>query len=236
MSKTDFGAKAKKFFKEKGFYLVACTCLVAVGMAAWTATAPIGTKNNESQPQNVTSETVTNTQPVSDRPVDVTVSGEPKTSSVTSKTTSKTPVVSKTQKPTAEYFVMPVTGQIIKNYSDNMLQYSETFKDMRLHRGIDIACDKGTAVFASGDGTVTYVGSDPMLGELVKIDHGNGVLCVYCGLNKNIPVGVGDTVNSKTQVGIVGTVPGESAEETHLHFEVYKDGIAASPLKLLKME
>ena len=131
---------------------------------------------------------------------------------------------------------MPVTGSIIKNFNNEMLQYSETFRDMRMHTGVDIACEKGTAVYAAGDGTVTYVDKDTMLGNTVKIDHGNGVLGVYSGLNSKISVKEGDTVTSKTQIGIVDEIPSESVEQTHFHFEMYKDGIAVSPLKLLGME
>ncbi len=239
MYKKTFKEKAKSFFKEKGFYLVCCACLVAIGMAAWSATAPIPAKDssskNDTESVSSVSEVVSEAEPpVSNTtPVDKTQSNVPKEPVSVPETTDKAPVIST---PTAKYFVMPVTGNVIKNFNNELLQYSETFRDMRIHNGVDIACEKGTAVFSSGDGTVVFAERDTMLGNTVKIDHGNGVLGVYCGLNSKLAVKEGDVVNSKTQIGIVDQIPSESVEQTHFHFEMYKDGIAVSPLKLLGME
>ena len=236
MYKKTFKEKAKSFFKEKGFYLVCCACLIAIGMAAWSATAPIPAKDNSSKNDTESvSEVVSETESVvSDTaPVDKTQSNVPKEPVSLPEATDKSTV---TSTPTAKYFVMPVTGNIIKNFNNELLQYSETFRDMRIHNGVDIACEKGTAVFSAGDGTVVFAEHDAMLGNTVKIDHGNGVLGVYCGLNSKFAVKEGDVVNSKSQIGIVDQIPSESVEQTHFHFETYKDGIAVSPLKLLGME
>lgn len=235
MYKKSFKEKAKTFFKQKGFYLVCCACLVAIGMAAWSATAPIPAKNESSgssSNQPVSSAPAAPSAVSSTAPVNKPESNVPKTPYSKPQST----VESTAPAPAAKYFVMPVTGNVFKDFNNEMLQYSETFRDMRLHQGVDIACEKGTAVFAAGDGTVTYVGQDAALGHIVKIDHGNGVLGVYCGLNAKIPVKEGDKVTSKTQIGIVAEIPSESVEQTHFHFEMYKDGIAVSPLKLLGME
>lgn len=242
MYKKTFKEKAKTFFKEKGFYLVCCACLIAIGMAAWSATAPVPVKNSgssgtESKTSSVQSTASTTASAVSDTAaVNKPESNVPKTPYSKPQSTTASTASASAPAPAAKYFVMPVTGNILKDFNNEMLQYSETFRDMRMHRGVDIACEKGTAVFAAGDGTVTSVGHDNMLGNMVKIDHGNGVLGVYCGLNTKIAVKEGDTVTSKTQIGIVAEIPGESVEQTHFHFEMYKDGIAVSPLKLLGME
>lgn len=237
MYKKSFKEKTKSFFKEKGFYLVCCACLVAIGMAAWSATAPIPAKDGSSSGTSRTPSAISSAPDVSSAvsntaPVNKPESNVPKTPYSKPEST----VESAESTPVAKYFVMPVTGNVIKDFNNEMLQYSETFRDMRLHLGVDIACEKGTGVFAAGDGTVTYVGQDAALGHTVKIDHGNGVLGVYCGLNAKIPVKEGDKVTSKTQIGIVADIPSESVEQTHFHFEMYKDGIAVSPLKLLGME
>lgn len=236
MYKKSFKEKTKSFFKEKGFYLVCCACLVAIGMAAWSATAPIPAKDSSSSGSSRTVSVISTPSTVSavsdTAPVAKPESNVPKPPYSKPESAAE----STASAPVAKYFVMPVTGNVIKDFSNEMLQYSETFRDMRLHRGVDIACEKGTAVFAAGDGTVTFTGKDAALGNTVKIDHGNGVLGVYCGLNAKIPVKEGDKVTSKTQIGIVADIPSESVEQTHFHFEIYKDGIAVSPLKLLGME
>lgn len=50
------------------------------------------------------------------------------------------------------YFILPVGGKILKDYDDRNLQYSETYKDWRLHLALDIAANKGTAVFSACKG------------------------------------------------------------------------------------
>ena len=240
MYKKTFKEKTKSFFKEKGFYLVCCACLVAIGMAAWSAASPITVNEVSSKDPgagassiiDTPSDTTTEDNVSNTTAVDKPESNVPKVSSLPE----STPESTVSTAPEAKYFVMPVTGNIVKGFNNELLQYSETFRDMRIHSGIDVVCEKGTAVYSSGDGTVVFVGKDSMLGNIVKIDHGNNVLGVYCGLNSKMPVKEGDVVNSKTQIGIVDEIPSESVEQTHFHFEVYEDGIAVSPLKVLGME
>ena len=131
--------------------------------------------------------------------------------------------------PAATYFISPVLGNIIKGYSDSELQYSMTYRDMRLHKGVDIAADVGTPVTAAGDGTVIAVYKDVFEGRVVEIDHGNKIIVRYCGLNSAPCVKEGDRVDSSTQIGTIDNIPGESVEEHHLHVEFIKDGKFVSP-------
>lgn len=132
-------------------------------------------------------------------------------------------------------FAKPVEGEILKDFSETELQYSKTFGDMRLHSGIDIACKKGTAVSACADGKVLTVDESNQYGNIVTIEHGNGITAKYCAL-EDIKVKEGDTVKAGDIIGVVATVPAECNDEEHLHFEVYKDGIAVSPLKELGLD
>lgn len=138
--------------------------------------------------------------------------------------------------PVANYFVLPVTGEIIKGFSDTELQYSETFKDLRLHTGIDIACEAGSAVKAAGDGVVYEIKEDPNWGVTIVIDHGNGVKGYYCGLNKKPLVHKGDSVTSGTQLGSVDEIPAECLDQSHLHLAFTKNDAYVSPLELIGME
>jgi len=234
-------SKIKKFFAGKGFYMVASLCLVAVGVAAWSAvqslpTPPIGSGNTQSLVSELKSDNSDTAEGVGN-----TVSGiaDDRTASSKSSTTKKSeinsPEVAITEAPVANFFVMPVTGNVIKKFDDKELQYSETYRDMRLHLGVDIAAAKGTNVTAAGDGTVTEIKTDPLYGVTVIIDHGNGVTAKYCGLNGTPTVKVGDIVNCKTQLGDVDIVPCESVDPSHLHLEILKDNKNVPPLELMGM-
>lgn len=132
-------------------------------------------------------------------------------------------------------FKMPVEGKILKKFSENELQYSKTYGDMRLHSGIDIACKKETAVSACADGRVLAIEKDGQYGNVITIEHQNDITSKYCSLN-DIKVKEGDTVKVGDIIGTVTTIPAECNDEVHLHFEVYKNGIAVSPLEALGLE
>lgn len=132
-------------------------------------------------------------------------------------------------------FCKPVEGEIIKSFSEKELIYSKTFGDMRIHSGIDLACKKGTAVSSCADGKVLTVEESAQFGTVVTIDHGNNITAKYAAL-ENIKIEVGQTVKSGDIIGTVTTIPAECNDQDHLHFELYKNGIAVSPLKELGLE
>lgn len=243
MSKINFEqSKLGKFFSGKGFYVVLAFCLLAVGAAAWTAVntlqaPPIDTGELSTSFQSESSDnSLTNVgKAVSDAIDDRSSSSADKSSSRPA-ASSNTSSAAEVAAPKANFFVLPVTGDIIKKFSDTELQYSETFRDMRIHYGVDIAADKGTRVNSAGDGTVSDVFDDPLWGSTVVIDHGNGLIGYYCGLNKQPTVKKGDVVEAGTQLGSIDTIPCESLDSPHLHLAFKKDDKWVSPLKLMEME
>lgn len=132
-------------------------------------------------------------------------------------------------------FSMPVEGEILKKFSATELQYSKTFGDMRLHSGIDIACKKGTAVSACADGKVLTIDDNGQFGMTITIDHFNGITARYSAL-ENITLKEGDKIKAGDIIGEVTTIPSECNDPEHLHFEVYKNGVAVSPLEALGLE
>ena len=222
-----------KLFSGKGFYMVLAGCLIAVGVAAWSATAAINDfkkpqSSNEPNNSYISSDIVSSEEPVQNEVIDEPYS-EPE--SVTESASEPTDA-----KPVAKYFVMPISGSVEKDYDNKTLQYSATFGDLRLHLGIDIVAASGTSVVACGDGTVTNIFTDLSLGTIVEIDHGNGIVARYCGLNEDILVNIDDTVTASQKIGSLGIVPGESADSAHLHFEFLKNGKHVSPLKTMGIE
>ena len=209
-------------------------CMVAIGISAWTAMSALSKTENTKKSTASLPQTASRTEVPAENKED----NIPKESSSSKATSSKEPTQSSSktaseQKPAAKYFVYPLTGEIIKDFSADKLQYSVTYNDMRLHKGLDIAANAGTAVKSAGDGTVTEVKKDAQLGYMVKIDHGNNISVVYAGLQEKTAVKKGDTVQAGTVIGALGTVTCESLDAPHLHLEFYEGNTAVSPLELL---
>ncbi|MBE8168379.1 MAG: M23 family metallopeptidase [Shewanella sp.] len=97
-----------------------------------------------------------------------------------------------------------------------------------MHKGIDFAGAKGTEVVATAAGVVTWAGSMFGYGNLVEIDHGNGLHTRY-GHNASLSVQVGDVVIKGQQVASMGST-GRSTGP-HVHYEVLRGGRQIDPQK-----
>lgn len=95
------------------------------------------------------------------------------------------------------------------------------------HKGIDIGAPTGTDIHSVREGRVIFAGPHGGHGNLVEIDHGNGVITRYAHCSV-IGVKEGQWVHENEVVGQVGNT-GHSTGP-HLHFEVHVDGRAVDPL------
>jgi murein DD-endopeptidase MepM/ murein hydrolase activator NlpD len=100
----------------------------------------------------------------------------------------------------------------------------------RMHEGIDIGCAYGTPNRAAAAGKVIYAGWLGGYGNLVVVDHQNGLSTAYAHAS-SILVGVGQTVSQGQTVSLVGSTGRSSGP--HLHFEVRVNGVAVDPLLYL---
>lgn len=100
----------------------------------------------------------------------------------------------------------------------------------RMHEGVDLAAPQGTEVLAAREGTVTYVGTDPVLGLHLIISHEGGLQTIYGHLS-SVAVVLNQTVRSGTIIGAVGST-GQSTGP-HLHFEIRLSGSARDPSSFL---
>ncbi|GGD50886.1 M23 family metallopeptidase [Lacimicrobium alkaliphilum] len=96
-----------------------------------------------------------------------------------------------------------------------------------MHKGIDFAGSEGDDVVATGAGLVTWAGERYGYGNLVEIEHGNGLITRY-GHNKSLEVHVGDVVTKGQVIGVMGST-GRSTGP-HVHYEVLKKGKQIDPL------
>ncbi|MBK7827758.1 M23 family metallopeptidase [Nannocystis sp.] len=100
----------------------------------------------------------------------------------------------------------------------------------KLHRGLDLRGETGDLILSIGPGVVSFAGSDPLLGNLVIVDHGLGVTSFY-GHMSDILVHVGLPVDRGVALGLVGNT-GRS-EAPHLHLTVKLGAFAVDPLWLI---
>jgi murein DD-endopeptidase MepM/ murein hydrolase activator NlpD len=99
-----------------------------------------------------------------------------------------------------------------------------------LHTGLDFPADIGTPILAAAGGMVVSSAPHPAYGNLVEIDHGNGLLTRYAHTSKML-VKAGDLVKRGQVVAQVGT-SGRSTGP-HLHFEVLVEGVPQNPARFL---
>ncbi len=98
------------------------------------------------------------------------------------------------------------------------------------HNGVDIICERGTEVIATGKGTIIAAIMDDMpggKGSYVVIDHSNGYQTRYSHLSY-ITVAFGQKINQGQAIGTVGT--SGSAIAPHLHYEILKKGKVINPV------
>lgn len=120
--------------------------------------------------------------------------------------------------------VTPVSGHITSRYGSR-----ESIRD-HTHQGLDIAAKTGTPIKAVADGTVTHSGTMGGYGNLIIIDHGNGITSYYGHCNKlykklGAKISAGDVI---AEVGSTGNSTGP-----HLHFEIRQNGKYVNPQKYL---
>lgn len=141
---------------------------------------------------------------------------------------------SKYATPYQDYYSLPLGTDILKDYSPDKPTYNATMGDWRTHSGIDFKAAEGEQVKAISYGTVTSIYDDALWGTVVEIDHGNGVIAKYCGINKDtLEIKKGSTVESGSLLGYLGTIPCEKSELSHLHFEIVYNGKNVEPLELM---
>ena len=214
--------KHPKRVHSSATYAVMILCLLAAAVGAW-GTAKRDVQLNRMEDVTFDTSTRALTQYT---PVDVPVTGVPYSEPLTEETDSQTqPVV---------IYQLPMGDFISKDYSGDAVVYSNTMRDWRIHTGVDFGDNRGQSVLAIADGTVTDVREDALWGVVVTIDHGNGVVAKYCGLEKGSTPETDAEVEKGVVIGKLGEIPIESKDGAHLHLEITQNGRRIDPWKLLR--
>ncbi|MGL5736172.1 MAG: M23 family metallopeptidase, partial [Beijerinckiaceae bacterium] len=127
----------------------------------------------------------------------------------------------------------------VNNPTSNEVRYSSGFgyrihpihNTRRLHAGIDMAAPVGTTIHAAGSGVIASAGWGGGYGNLIQIDHGNGILTRYAHLSQ-IDVTAGQPVSRGMLIGRMGSTGASTG--SHLHFETRLRGQPVNPACFLQ--
>lgn len=111
--------------------------------------------------------------------------------------------------------VLPVIGVQTKKFQKN-----------DSHPGVEFSTAPGNPIFASGNGTVEFIGEKDGLGKTVIINHKNGYKSAYSNL-ADIRIQKGNTVQKGTIIG--STVKKDNSKNAILYYEITKDDIPQDP-------
>jgi murein DD-endopeptidase MepM/ murein hydrolase activator NlpD len=100
-----------------------------------------------------------------------------------------------------------------------------------VHKGLDIAAPFGSTVHAASAGTVVRAGWFGGYGNVIIIDHGNGLESRY-GHNSKVLVKAGDHVEAGTPISLVGSTGYSTGP--HCHFEIRINDVPRDPLSWMK--
>ncbi|HEX7931258.1 MAG TPA: M23 family metallopeptidase, partial [Sphingomicrobium sp.] len=100
-----------------------------------------------------------------------------------------------------------------------------------MHAGLDFRGPIGTPILAAAPGRVSFVGQKSGYGNVVEVDHGQGILTRYAHLS-GFTTAVGTQVAAGQQIAKMGST-GRSTG-SHLHFEVRLNGVAVNPRRFLE--
>ena len=120
-------------------------------------------------------------------------------------------------------FTLPVKGRLASRFGLRRVFNGEPRAP---HVGLDLAVSRGTPVKAGAPGLVLAVNEYFFNGKTVFVDHGNGLISMYCHLDR-IDVQAGDAVSRGQRVGLSGMTG--RASGPHLHWSVILNGAMVDP-------
>lgn len=127
----------------------------------------------------------------------------------------------------------PVDGDVILSYSMDKTVYFKTLDQYKYNPALIISGAVGDQVLSVAKGLVKSIDVTAQTGTTVTVDLGNGFEAIY-GQLKEVPVKVGDYVETKTVLGYLSEpTKYYSVEGCNLYFEMRKNGEPINPLEYL---
>ena len=121
--------------------------------------------------------------------------------------------------------IMPTAGWLTSHFSRS--RFHPLLHISRPHEGIDVSAPMGAPIVAPAAGVVMRVARENGYGNVLEIDHGNGIVTKYAHCSR-IMVRTGQRVTRGQTVAAVGNTGLSTGP--HLHYEIHKDGRVVDPL------
>jgi murein DD-endopeptidase MepM/ murein hydrolase activator NlpD len=120
----------------------------------------------------------------------------------------------------------PVAGRLTSNFG---MRFHPLLGYSRMHQGVDFGAAWGSPIYAASAGRVVFAGRHGGHGNFVRLDHGSGIGTGY-GHMSRIVAFVGERVRQGQVIGYVGSTGLSTGP--HLHYEMYRGGVAVNPLSV----
>lgn len=245
-----YSDKPPRSKREKaGFYTALSVCVIAVGMAAYSTYTSLSGYFDSEPEETVAVErvvtgvteteaektTVTETQTESEKPSTAATETTEAPEEETETTPKETKTALETMLSVKTSLSFPLdNAKVIQEYSEDSV-YNKTLNQWSAHTGVDFACEKGDNVYSMGEGKVTRIYNDDLLGKTVVVKSAT-YTSYYSGLSEQVKVQKGQNVKTGDVLGLADTVPSEALEGSHIHIAVKVDGQYVDALSLLNNE
>ena len=254
-----YSSSRKKDKSERpGFYVALSVCMMAVGLAIWSAYTSFDNERDVSDGGYFASLSST-TAPAAQQMTGVTELVLP-TSAVTQATVAPTQPSTQSKSvivhesatlprdedaereseitslqavlKVADDLVYPVKSRsVLKQFSEEVV-YNKTMRDYRSHTGCDFAASQGENVYAMCAGTVKDISVSELYGVIAEVES-DGFSVYYCGLDPDMSVEKGDSLKAGDTIGTVAQVPCENADDPHIHVEIRVGSKLIDPLSVI---
>ncbi|MEI6131634.1 MAG: peptidoglycan DD-metalloendopeptidase family protein [Bacillota bacterium] len=126
-------------------------------------------------------------------------------------------------------YIWPIPGgdQTVTGGSRYGMRIHPVYHSWKMHTGVDIHAPMGVTIVAVDSGSVIYASRMGGYGNVVIIDHGNGITTLYAHCSRLL-VSVGENVNQGEAIAKAGSTGVSTG--SHLHFEVRVHGNTTDPL------
>jgi murein DD-endopeptidase MepM/ murein hydrolase activator NlpD len=125
--------------------------------------------------------------------------------------------------------IPPVEGRFVEDSFGKRRYFNGQARNP--HSGLDIKAPEDRPVMAAADGIVTNTGHYFFNGKTVFIDHGQGIVTMYCHLHE-VEVSPGQSVSKGQRIGTVGKTG--RATGPHLHWGVSLNGTMIDPMFVMQ--
>lgn len=227
MKNKSSGKNTKSWLETKAFYAVAVSLVLLIA-------GIVATIYNVSKVKNLVSDNEISTIYSVPKSTKKTTNANANATGIADeRTTTKKVTSNDLNRPYTGYYLLPLNSKVSKDYSDGDMQYSQTMDDWRTHDGIDLNGNVGDNVIAVQDGKVIAVYNDALWGDVIEIQHGNGLKAKYCGVKPTIEKD--SEIEQGQVIGTLVEIPVESKDGVHIHLETYVDEKSTDPVKTLNM-